>query len=161
MRHQNSSRNFFLIWEHPSHFKSIASYDETKIPLNLRRKTVSQILSREDKYSQIPYALLFNLAPGLVAAPGIRKVYTCAWCWRLNGFWLKVTWWRYLTFHFSVCNPGVKRYGRKVAEDTLSSILFKILAGLGFYRTKVSVSKKMTSSGTSRSRMTSSISWFW
>ena len=24
------------------------------------------------------YALFFNLAPGLVAAPGIRKVYSCA-----------------------------------------------------------------------------------
>jgi len=29
-------------------YKSIASYEKTKIPLNLRRKTVSQILSRSD-----------------------------------------------------------------------------------------------------------------
>jgi len=31
------------------------------------------------------YALCFNLAPGLVAAPGIRKVYSCA-CWRFERF---------------------------------------------------------------------------
>jgi len=44
----------------------------------------------------------------------------------LNGFWLKMTWWRYSTFHFSVCTAGVKRYGRKVANDTPSDIFFKI-----------------------------------
>ena len=48
MRHQNSSRNILFILEYTAHHKSIASYDETKIPLNLRRKTVSQILSRGD-----------------------------------------------------------------------------------------------------------------
>jgi len=46
MPYQNSSRNFLLIWEYSSHYKSIASYDKTKIPLNLRRNTVSQILSK-------------------------------------------------------------------------------------------------------------------
>jgi len=29
-------------------------------------------------------------------------------------------------FHFSVCTTGKKRYGRKVADDTLSDIFFKI-----------------------------------
>ena len=50
MRHQNSSRNFLLNWEYSSQYKSksIASYDKTKIPLNLRRKTVSQIISKEE-----------------------------------------------------------------------------------------------------------------
>jgi len=48
MPYQNSSRKFLLIWEHSSHYKSIASYDKTKIPLNLRRKTVSQILWKGD-----------------------------------------------------------------------------------------------------------------
>jgi len=28
------------------------------------------------------------------------------------------------TFHFSVCTTGVKRYSRKVADDTLSDIFF-------------------------------------
>ena len=41
MRHQNSSCNFLLIWEYFSRYKSISSYDKTKIPLNLRRKTAS------------------------------------------------------------------------------------------------------------------------
>jgi len=34
-----------------------------------------------------PFCIVFfNLAPGLVAAPGIRKVYSCAWCWRIERF---------------------------------------------------------------------------
>jgi len=44
----------------------------------------------------------------------------------LNGFWLKVAVRKFSTFHFSVCTTGTKRYGRKVADDTLSDIFFKI-----------------------------------
>jgi len=46
----------------------------------------------------------------------------------LSGFGLKVTWWRYSIFDFSVCTTSVKRYGRKVADGTLSDIFFKIKA---------------------------------
>jgi len=81
MPYQNSSRNFLLIWKYSSHYKSIASCDKTKIPLNLRRKTVAQILSRGDEYSPILYAsFFFNLSPG------IGKVYSCAWRWRFEWY---------------------------------------------------------------------------
>jgi len=89
--------------------------------------------------------LFFNLAPGLVAAPGISKVYSCAWSGALNGFWLKVTWRRYSTFHFSVCTTGVMHHGRKGRRwHPYRHIFLNLSSWLGFNRTKVSISTKKT-----------------
>jgi len=69
------------------------------------------------------------------------KVCSCAWCWRFERFLTQGD--LVKVFHFSLCTTGVKRHGRKVADDTLSDIFFKIWSSwLGFHRTKVSISTK-------------------
>ena len=108
MRLQNSSRNFLLIWGYSSHYKSTASYDKTKIPLNLRRKTVSQILSREVSILQF-FIHCFSTFHQVSSLHQVSAKCTHAYdTGAFNGFWLKVTWWRYsilFTFQFAERSP--------------------------------------------------------
>ena len=99
MPYQNSSHNFLLIWEYSSHYKSIASYDKTKIPLNLRRKTVSQILSRGVSILQF-FMNSFSTLHQVSSLHQVSAKFTHAYdAGALNRFWHKVTWFK--IFHFS------------------------------------------------------------
>jgi len=89
MRHENSSRNFLLTyWEYSSQYKSIASYDKTKIPLNLRRKTFSQILSKGVSILQF-FVHFFSTLHQISSLHQVSAKGTYAYdAGALNGFWL-------------------------------------------------------------------------
>ena len=109
MRHRNSSGNFLLIWEHPSHYKSItASYGKTKNPQNLRRKIISQILSRGDYSTFLMHCFLAShqVSSLLQVSAKCTNAYDAG---ALNGFWLTMTWWRYSNFHCSVFTTSFLR----------------------------------------------------
>ena len=107
------------------------------------------------------YALFFNHAPGLVAAPGIRKVCSCAWCWRFERFLTQGDLVMILHFSFFSLHHWCKALRQKGRRWHPYRHIFQNLGSwLGFNRTKVSISTKnrrsRTSSGTLSSPMTSS-----